>query len=89
VGILATIILTSLSICFHQIDVKAFNISAFENDKDTTAMKEYLNFNAMYAKTYATQDEHMSRYLTFKKNYQLIMDHNKHAEIVPFTLELN
>jgi hypothetical protein len=89
VGLLGTVMAASLYVCSQTVDVPSYNMTMFEVDSNTETMTEYLNFIAKYGRTYATKQDTANRYRVFKENYNIISDHNKKEDDVPFTLEVN
>jgi C1A family cysteine protease len=61
----------------------------FESDTDSETMKAYMNFLAQHKKLYADIQTTADRYKIFKANYQMIQNHNKHADVLPFVMEVN
>jgi len=41
----------------------------FDLESNTDVMKEYLKFLTKYGRTYASKEDHVGRYSTFKANY--------------------
>jgi hypothetical protein len=52
-------------------------------------MKAYIDFLARHKRTYADRQTTADRYKIFKQNYLMIQEHNRHADVLPFVMEVN